>query len=134
FSNEINFDISVDTDIDTHTVRIPSLILQPFLENALWHGLSSKEGEKNITVHISGDKKGYIHIAITDNGIGRAASEKLRANKILKRKSVGIEITKERLSNFAKEYQNSFYLEIVDLYNQSGKARGTKVMLHLPTA
>ncbi len=134
FSNEINFDISVDTDIDTHTVRIPSLILQPFLENALWHGLSSKEGEKNINVHISGDKKGYIHIAITDNGIGRAASEKLRANKILKRKSVGIEITKERLSNFAKEYQNSFYLEIVDLYDQSGKARGTKVMLHLPTA
>jgi len=134
FSNEINFDISVDTDIDTHTVRIPSLILQPFLENALWHGLSSKEGEKNINVHISSDKKGYIHIAITDNGIGRAASEKLRANKILKRKSVGIEITKERLANFAKEYQNSFYLEIVDLYDHSGKASGTKVMLHLPTA
>ncbi len=133
FSNEINFDITVDTDIDTHTVRIPSLILQPFLENALWHGLSSKQGEKNINVHISSDKKGYIHIAITDNGIGREASEKLKENKILKRKSVGIEITKERLANFAKEYQNSFYLEIVDLYDQSGKASGTKVVLHLPT-
>lgn len=133
FSNEINFDISVDTDIDTHTVRIPSLILQPFLENALWHGLSSKQGEKNINLHISSDKKGYIHIAITDNGIGRAASEKLKANKVLKRKSVGIEITKERLANFAKEYHNSFYLEIVDLFDQSGKAIGTKVMLHLPT-
>ena len=133
FSNEINFHISIDADIDTHTVRIPSLILQPFLENALWHGLSSKQGEKNINVHISSDKKGYIHIAITDNGIGRAASEKLKANKVLKRKSVGIEITKERLANFAKEYQNSFYLEIVDLYDQSGKASGTKVMLHLPT-
>ncbi len=133
FSNEINFEITVDENIDTHTARIPSLILQPFLENALWHGLSSKEGEKNINVHISNDKKGYTHIAITDNGIGRAASEKLKANKVLKRKSVGIEITKERLANFAKDYQNSFYLEIVDLYDQIGKASGTRVVLHLPT-
>ena len=133
FSNEINFEINVDADIDTHTVRIPSLILQPFLENALWHGLSSKLGEKNINVHISSDKKGYIHIAITDNGIGRDASEKLKENKILKRKSVGIEITKERLANFAKDYQNSFSLEMVDLYDQGGSASGTKVVLHLPT-
>ncbi|WP_373519741.1 tetratricopeptide repeat protein [Pricia sp.] len=133
FSNEINFDICVDSDIDVHTVRIPSLILQPFLENALWHGLSSKEGEKNINLHISSDKKGYIHIAIIDNGIGRSASEKLKANKVLKRKSVGIDITKERLANFAKEYQNSFDLEIVDLYDKSGEASGTKVVLHLPT-
>ena len=133
FSNEINFDITVDKNIDTHTVRIPSLILQPFLENALWHGLSSKKGEKNINVHISRDKKGYIHIAITDNGIGRAEAENIKQNKVLKRKSVGIDITQERLANFAKDYQNPFYLEIVDLYDEFGKASGTRVVLHLPT-
>jgi sensor histidine kinase YesM len=134
FSNEINFNINVDEDIDIHTVRIPSLILQPFLENALWHGLSSKEGEKNINIGISKDMKGYINITITDNGIGRAAAEEIKRNKVLKRNSVGIEITKERLANFAKDYQNSFYLEIVDLYGEDGTASGTKVALHLPTA
>lgn len=134
FSNEINFNINIDGHIDIHTVRIPSLILQPFLENALWHGLSSKEGEKNIDIGISKDMKGYINIAITDNGIGRAAAEEIKRNKVLKRKSVGIEITKERLANFAKDYQNSFYLEIVDLYGEDGTASGTKVVLHLPTA
>ncbi|MDT7828711.1 tetratricopeptide repeat protein [Pricia sp. S334] len=133
FSNEINFNIHVDEHIDTHTVRIPSLILQPFLENALWHGLSSKQGEKNINVHLSSDRKGYINIAIIDNGIGRTAAEKLKRNKVLKRNSVGIDITRERLANFAKEYQNPFYLEIVDLYDDRGEASGTKVVIHLPT-
>ena len=134
FSEEINFKIVIDEQIDEHTVRIPSLILQPFLENALWHGLSSKKGEKNIEIAITKDKKEYIHIAITDNGIGRAAAEKIKRNKVLKRKSVGIDITKERLANFAKDYQNSFYLEIIDLQSEDGDATGTTVILHLPTA
>lgn len=134
FSNEINFSITVEPNIDTHTIRIPSLILQPFLENALWHGLSSKKGEKNIGIDITSDKKGYIDIAITDNGIGRAEAENIKRNKVLKRKSVGIEITIERLANFAKDYQNQFHLEIIDLYDELGKASGTKIVLHLPTA
>ncbi|MBT8180874.1 MAG: tetratricopeptide repeat protein, partial [Eudoraea sp.] len=90
FSNEIDFKIIVDEGIDPHIVKIPSLILQPFLENALWHGLSSKEGEKSILLQISKDKEGYINISITDNGVGREAAEKLKESKVLKRKSVGI--------------------------------------------
>ena len=112
FSNEIDFKIIVDEGIDPHIVKIPSLILQPFLENALWHGLSSKEGEKSILLQISKDKEGYINISITDNGVGREAAEKLKESKVLKRKSVGIDITKERLANFSKDYQNKFEIEI----------------------
>ena len=133
FSNEINFTIDLEKGIDPHTVRIPSLTLQPFLENALWHGLSSKAGEKNIRIHVTDHEKGYIRIALIDNGIGRAAAEKIKRNKVLKRKSVGINITKERLANFAKDYQNSFSLEMIDLYDETGKASGTKVLLNIPT-
>jgi tetratricopeptide (TPR) repeat protein len=134
FSNEINFDIIIAEGIDPHTIKIPSLILQPFLENALWHGLSSKEGDKNIVLEISKGKiGGFIDIAIIDNGIGRNAAETIKQNKVLKRKSVGIDITKERLSNFSRDYQNSFELEILDLYDEAGKASGTKVLLHIPT-
>jgi sensor histidine kinase YesM len=133
FSNEIQFKIVIEEGIDPHIVKIPSLILQPFLENALWHGLSSKDGDKSILLHISRRKNGYIDISITDNGVGREVAEKLKENKVLKRKSVGIKITKERLANFSKDYQNKFEIEIVDLYDTQGTARGTKVILHIPT-
>ena len=133
FSNEINFNIKIDEGIDTHLVKIPSLILQPFLENALWHGLSSKEGEKLVELHVSNGNNGIIKISIEDNGVGREEAERLKNSKVLKRKSVGIDITKERLDNFSKDYQNSFEVEILDLFNGSGEASGTKVVLHIPT-
>ncbi len=133
FSNEINFQITIDEDIDVHHIKIPSLILQPFLENALWHGLSSKEGEKNIDLHISRENHRFINISIRDNGVGREAAEKIKESKVLKRKSVGIDITKERLANFSKDYQNSFNVEIVDLFDEDHQASGTKVVLHIPT-
>ncbi len=133
FSNEINFTITVADNINVHQVKIPSLILQPFLENALWHGLSSKNDEKKIELNITKDDKGFMHISIIDNGVGRHAAEKIKESKVLKRKSVGIAITKERLANFSKDYQNSFDIEIVDLYHEDNTAAGTQVILHIPT-
>ena len=109
------------------------MILQPFLENSLWHGLSSKEGEKKIDLQVSRDKDGFINITITDNGVGRDASEKIREGKVLKRKSVGIDITKERLANFSRDYQNYFNVQIIDMFDKSQNATGTKVILHIPT-
>ncbi len=133
FSDEINFNVSIDDNIDVHTVKIPSLILQPFLENALWHGLSSKEGEKNIDLQVSRSTGNFIDISITDNGVGRDASEIIKKNRVLKRKSVGIAITKERLANFAKDYQNTFDVTINDLFDKDNNAIGTRVVLHIPT-
>jgi sensor histidine kinase YesM len=133
FNDEIQFEISVDEGIDTHLVKIPSLILQPFLENALWHGLSSKEGEKRIHLHVSRERSSYINITITDNGVGREESEKMKERRVLKRKSVGIDITRERLANFSKDFQNSFQVDIVDLYDENNKPSGTQIVLHIPT-
>ena len=133
FSNEINFNVSIADDIDIHTVKIPSLILQPFLENALWHGLSSKEGEKNIDLQVCRGNGDFIDISITDNGVGRDAAEIIKESKVLKRKSVGIEITKERLANFARDYQNTFDVTIIDLFDRQQNSTGTRVVLHLPT-
>ncbi|WP_394747796.1 tetratricopeptide repeat-containing sensor histidine kinase [Spongiimicrobium salis] len=132
FSNEINFQIEIDNTIDTHTAKIPSLVLQPFLENALWHGLSSKEGEKNIWLKAGKTEENFIHISIIDDGIGRKAAEKIKRARVLKRKSVGIDITKERLANFSKDYQNTFSIDIIDLYNEDGSASGTQVTLYIP--
>ncbi|RNC92138.1 MAG: sensor histidine kinase [Allomuricauda sp.] len=132
FNNEINFEVEVDKKVDLELIKIPGLALQPFLENALWHGLSPKEGAKKIHLGVASHNNGHITIAIEDNGVGRAAAEINKENRVLKRKSVGIDITKERLANFAKDYQNNFDVEIVDLFDDTGNSRGTRVMIDIP--
>jgi len=132
FSNEINFEVLVDEDIDLDKIKIPSLVLQPFLENALWHGLSSKKGEKNIKLSVKKTQDDFVTIAIEDNGIGREAAQKIAANKIVKRKSIGITLTKNRLSNFVKNFKNSFTVHFMDLKDQYENPRGTEVVLNIP--
>jgi tetratricopeptide (TPR) repeat protein len=133
FSNEINFNVYVKDDINTHNIKIPSLILQPFLENALWHGLSSKDGAKNIDLEIKKGKNGFIEIIITDNGVGRDAAERIKDGKVLKRKSVGIDITKERLANFSRDYENYFHVEIIDKFDDDTNPIGTQIVIYIPT-
>ncbi|MBQ0786652.1 MAG: histidine kinase, partial [Oceanihabitans sp.] len=133
FDNEIQYKIEMDKNVNAEIIKVPSLILQPFLENALWHGLSSKTKNKEIHVHIEKPKHNAVSIYITDNGIGRVASEKINKQKTLKRKSVGISITKERLDHFSKQFTNDYKLEILDLYDANNLASGTKVIIEIPT-
>lgn len=132
FSNEIDFKINMDENINPENIRVPSLILQPFLENSLWHGLSSKTDDKRIELDIKKDADDYITISITDNGVGRKVSHERKLNKTLKRDSVGIEITKERLFNFSKRFARMYDLKIEDLFDKQNKAAGTKVILNIP--
>ncbi|TDS18810.1 tetratricopeptide repeat protein [Maribacter caenipelagi] len=133
FSNEINFNIDIKDDIDTHNIKVPSLILQPFLENALWHGLSSKDGAKNIDLDVKKGKSGFIEIIITDNGVGRNAAERIKDSKVLKRKSVGIDITKERLANFSRDFENFFHVDIIDKFDDDTNPIGTQIVIYIPT-
>jgi len=131
FNNEINYSVNVAENVNTTNIKLPSLILQPFLENSLWHGLSSKEGDKNIHLSVSRIDGGFVRMEITDNGIGRTEAAKIEANKILKRKSIGIELTKQRLANFSKDYSSSYNLNIEDLII-GGEPSGTKVVIDIP--
>ncbi|NND24436.1 MAG: tetratricopeptide repeat protein [Flavobacteriaceae bacterium] len=132
FANEIDFKITIAKNVNPESIRVPSLILQPFLENALWHGLSSKKENKIITLDVSMVDSKYVTIEITDNGVGRKASAMINNNKTLKRKSVGINLTKERLENFSKGYNSMYNIEILDLYDENNKPNGTKVVLDIP--
>ncbi len=132
FSNEINYSTKVDDNIDLESIKVPSLILQPFLENALWHGLSTKKDNKNILLEITNNNDRFVKIIITDNGIGRTKAEKIKKNKLLKRRSVGISITNDRLANFFKGQQNGYSIEIKDLYDANNIASGTKVIITIP--
>lgn len=133
FSNEIHFEINIEDTINTSRIKVPSMILQPFLENALWHGLSSKkDDDKKIVLNVYQVNEDFVTISIEDNGIGRTRSTKINKGKLLKRKSVGISLTKARLANFSKNYTSDYKIHIEDLYDANQNAIGTKVVVDIP--
>jgi len=132
FSNEIESITNIDNRLNTNTIKMPSLILQPFIENTIWHGLSPKKGHKRIEVSYEKVENSHLKITITDNGIGRVAAAKIKSTKIHKGKSVGINLTGERLASFYKNYKNKYSLEFIDLQDDDKNPSGTKVVLKLP--
>lgn len=132
FSNEIKYETKVNPSIDIENIKVPPLVLQPFLENSIWHGLSSKKGDKKIEILVQQPNKNFIEISIEDNGIGRKESAKIKSQKVIHRKSIGISLTKERLENFVKDFKNTFSLTYKDLVDTNENALGTKLTLQLP--
>jgi sensor histidine kinase YesM len=131
FSDEIIFQIIVDKNINLKTIKVPPLVLQPFLENALWHGLSSKKNNKKITLYIKKIEQYFVQIIIEDNGIGRTASAKIKSEKLINRKSIGIDLTKNRLAIFEKGLKNKFTIFYEDVIINK-IVDGTRVTLNIP--
>lgn len=122
FSNAFEYKLHIDESIYEATIHVPPLIIQPFLENSIWHGLMPKNGTRtlNLDLQLVGHA---LYIDITDNGIGRVKSESLKSKKTNLRKSHGLEITKNRI-----HYHNPRNtVQIIDLYNDNGEPLGTKV-------
>ncbi|MFI5130188.1 MAG: two-component regulator propeller domain-containing protein [Chitinophagales bacterium] len=116
-------------DLDLASIYIPPLLLQPFAENAIWHGLMNKEGKGLLDISLESDN-GTLSCYITDNGIGRKQAETLKSKSAEKQKSMGMRITAERLALLNKDdEQTIFYIE--DLVDTEGRAAGTKVTLKI---
>ena len=126
---EKSFDyyISVDENIDTISFRVPPLIIQPFVENAIWHGLRNKTVKGNVWISIVQQNEQVVVITIADDGIGREAASKLKASQI-NHKSYGIEITKSRVALLHTENKIEITDRIVDRKNE-----GTIVKMYLHT-
>ncbi|MBK9399786.1 MAG: histidine kinase [Bacteroidetes bacterium] len=129
FNTKFDYKISIEPGIDMNEFSVPPLILQPFVENSIWHGLmpSSKKGIIEIEVKKRGD---LLHFSIIDNGIGRQKSADLKAKSEHQHTSHGLAITKERLSMYNK-VSNTDTFTIIDLYDTTGLPAGTKVEFDL---
>jgi sensor histidine kinase YesM len=132
FENNIDFAVKVDETLNIDTIQVPCLFLQPFLENAIWHGLSAKKGSKELQIRIESYKNHFVKINIEDNGIGRKKSAELAKKKLLQKESFGIKLTNERMNMFYSEYKNSHSLKFTDLNDKDDKPIGTKVELIIP--
>jgi LytS/YehU family sensor histidine kinase len=122
------YEIVVDDNI-SNEITIPSLIVQPFVENAIWHGVIPKGGGGRISVVFKmSDKR--ILCSIEDNGIGRVEAEKYASAKA--HKSLGSKITMQRLQLLKSMYGQQLGIVYVDLKDSLGAPIGTKVELAIP--
>lgn len=126
FEDQFEFDLKVEEGIDTATTKIPTLLIQPFVENAIWHGLrlrKEKGGQLQIRLY---REAGALFCEITDNGVGREEAQKATRSHASK----GSSITSKRLELLMGDANHH---EIIDLYDQEGNPEGTRVVLKLPT-
>ena len=126
FEQKINFKIEVDEKINLSQIKIPGLVLQPFIENSLWHGLMLKEGTRDIEVKIYAEKN-IVKLAIIDNGIGRDRAKANKAKRTFKKESLGLQFAKERIDYFNSRENTHYNFKIIDLYTDQKIAIGTKI-------
>lgn len=133
FSGNFEYSISLHNDLDPSEVQIPPMILQPFVENAIWHGLMPKQGDKQLQLLFSFLNADTLHCYITDNGIGTAASQRLKQNNLQSNlhKSKGLNLTSERLRILEQQYKNPFRAMVTDVTNSEGTVTGTCVELQI---
>lgn len=132
FDNKFNYSIDMDKKINIQDTEIPTMLIQPYVENAIWHGLMHKETQGSIKILIT-KKKNIITCSVEDNGVGRQKSLELESKNRTKNKSMGMTITKERLDilNVGRN-GHSLNVKIEDLKNENGEATGTRVNINIP--
>lgn len=130
FDDSFTFSIYTGQNIDATETAIPSLMIQPLVENAIWHGLMPSQGDKRIRILFT-QQENKITCTIEDNGIGIRASEKLREGNTTLHRSVGLENIRNRIRMMNEKYNTDCTLEIIDLKEICAECSGTKVILQL---
>jgi ligand-binding sensor domain-containing protein len=130
FEEKFTFNIEID-NVPVNSVTIPPLVLQPYVENAIWHGLMNKEGgDGHLSISLTLDQ-GFLVCVIEDNGIGIAAAEKMKSKSPKRKKSYGMTITRDRLKLIKTLYGVDAEIVVKDLH-QNGEAAGTRVTIRIP--
>lgn len=130
FDNAFDYSIEVTQDINMETVTVPPLLIQPYVENAIWHGLLHRKepgGRIDIKLWKNNDT---LYIEIEDNGVGREEAKRLKSKTATRQKSHGMKITAERMEIVNKVYNVNAGVTITDLENEKGNT-GTRVSITL---
>lgn len=126
FDDLFDYEVSITDEIDPDEIEVPTMLLQPYIENAIIHGLKNKIGEQGLLkLSISAREEG-LFVVVEDNGIGRSRAAEIRQQKLSRYKSLGMRVTQDRLNIWAKG-GNSPAVRIIDLFNEDEQPRGTRV-------
>ncbi|WP_372937359.1 sensor histidine kinase [Seonamhaeicola sp.] len=131
FEDELEYNITVDNQLNTKQIKVPSLFIQPYVENALKHGLLHKLNDRKLLIEAKIIQQNKLQIIVEDNGIGREQSEKLkRPNQ--QHKPFATKANKERVHLYKNKLKRDITITINDLYDKNNEAAGTKVVITMP--
>lgn len=124
FQGNFHYEIDIEEDLDIDHIMVPPIIVQPFVENAIWHGFSDRKENNRLLVRIYADEE--LHIIVDDNGVGRAVKQDHKVQK-----SYGVSITQQRIWNFSGD-EKLDRLVYQDRKSDELQNRGTMVSISLP--
>jgi LytS/YehU family sensor histidine kinase len=133
FNDQFTYSINLRKELNPLSIGVPPMIIQPFVENAIWHGLLHREeplGKLEVQIEPYGSG---LRCIITDNGVGRKKAAELKSKSANREKSFGMKITKDRLNMLNGESKVS-NVEIFDLSDTEGNPVGTKVVVKIMSA
>ncbi|WP_427622684.1 sensor histidine kinase, partial [Pseudomonas hunanensis] len=128
FEDKFDYSIKVDEKVQVSKFQIPPMLLQPYIENAIWHGLRYRDDKGELLVTVKENSADSIIISITDNGIGRKKSAEIKTQNQRKQKSKGMGIIKQRVAILNDMYTDKVHIKISDL---KADGTGTKVLFIL---
>ncbi len=128
FEDKFSYSIIVDPEIDDEFTGVPPMVIQPYIENAIIHGVVHKTSPGHITIRFQ-ETKSRMLCSIQDNGVGRAKAAEIKRQSGLNTKSRGMMITKERLEILNKKSDEKFSIKVIDLKDANGYPAGTRVEL-----
>jgi ligand-binding sensor domain-containing protein len=132
FGDSFTYDIIIDESVDRDFTKMPAMLLQPYVENSLRHGIRlKKEGKGNVKV-VFCEENNYLICSVKDNGVGRAASAKAKTGQHIEYQSRGMELTAKRIELLNTEVTHKASVTIIDLIDDNNIALGTEVVLKIP--
>jgi ligand-binding sensor domain-containing protein len=131
FDHHFDYTITVANDIDSSLVKVPPLIIQPYAENAIWHGLMHKQEKGHLDIKVI-EQDDLLLCKIIDDGVGRKKASELKSKSASTHRSMGMRITADRIALLHQKKQITPYVTIKDLILPDGRAGGTEVTLKIP--
>jgi len=131
FDGDFIYSFEIDESVDIEIVRVPSMLIQPYVENAIKHGLLHKTGDKKLTIRCV-IRAEVLYIEIEDNGIGRKRSSELNVIKHEKHKSFALEANAKRLEVLNQNQTKKVGVEILDKLDEVNQPAGTTVIITIP--
>ncbi len=130
FSNKFSFHFTIDTNVNPDAIEIPTMLLQPYIENAVVHGLLNQElnGHLELTLNRNNNK---LICTIEDNGIGREAAAIIKNKKFVRHESLGMKVTEERMQMLEQVINKKAIITVHDLKDENQNATGTKVIIEI---
>jgi sensor histidine kinase YesM len=132
FDHHFKYKVNVSDELDIEVIKVPPLIVQPYAENAIWHGLMHKEEKGHLEIEIYQQENDVLCCKITDDGVGRKKAAELKSKSSTTHNSTGMRITANRIAILQQKTQLDTTIHITDLVLPDGSAGGTEVLLKIP--